>query len=177
MWKSIDSSADGREGDGMQAGLECHGKAVAIAISQQLVFIAISTLPHRTNGVDHMLRQQIKARSDFCLAHLATAKVSAEFIKALSSGAVNRSIDAATAEQRGIGCIYDGVDVEIGNISHYDSEPFIFGIHFFLPVGIGRQLSRGHPSHRACVPQWRLPTSTSNAWNSLKSWIRVALFA
>ena len=67
-------------------------------------------MPDRADGMDHMPRWQPIRQSDFGIAGLA-AMERAAFGKKFGPGcAMDRTIDAPAAEQRGIGGVDNGVN-------------------------------------------------------------------
>ena len=66
---------------------------------QQLIFAPVATMPHRANGMNHMPRRKPISVGDLGAAGL-TAIQGAAFQKKFGPGrAMDRPIDAATAEQ------------------------------------------------------------------------------
>ena len=66
---------------------------------QQLVFAAIPAMPDRAYGMNHMPRRQPITPGDLATAGLAAMERAAFGEKFRPGRAVDRSIDAATAEQ------------------------------------------------------------------------------
>jgi hypothetical protein len=70
-----------------------------VAGCQRLIFVLASAVPHRPDGMNHMARRQTVTPGDFGVAGLA-AMQRAAFGQQLRPGrAMDRTIDAATAEQ------------------------------------------------------------------------------
>ena len=81
-----------------------------IAGRQRLIFTPASTVPHRTDGMNDMPRRQAISLGDFGAAGLA-AMQRAAFGEEFGPGrAMDRPIDAATAEQRLVRSVDDGVN-------------------------------------------------------------------
>ena len=84
----------------------------AIARRQRLIFAPVAAMPDRTDGMDHMPGRQPITPGDFGIAGLAAAKRAA-FGKQFRPGrAMDRAVDPAAAEQRGIGGVDDGVNAQ-----------------------------------------------------------------
>ena len=84
---------------------------------QELGFAAGATTPNRADGVnDEPCRQTIALR-DSGVAGLTTSETAALRQQLRTGGPMDRSIDAATAEERSVGGIYDGIDLERSDVS------------------------------------------------------------
>ena len=70
----VDTRADGREIDRMAAILARKAQAVAVAAGQQLGLAVIAAAPHRTDGVDHVPRDQLVALGDLGLSCFAAVQ-------------------------------------------------------------------------------------------------------
>src|SRR5262245_66192220 len=121
-WKTVSGGRDCGIGDRGEAVLGGKREAVAIAAREQPVFAALAATPDGANGVDHMARLEAETGRDLGLARLATAERGASLFKLGAGGAMDRAIDAATAEQAPIGGVDDGVDVERGDIALDDLD-------------------------------------------------------
>jgi len=90
---------------------------------QRLILAPASAVPYRPDGMNHMPRRQAITPGDFGVAGLA-AMQRAAFDQQLGSGrAMDRTVDAATAEQRGVRSVDDGVNAQGGDIGDDDFEP------------------------------------------------------
>ena len=69
-----------------------------------------------------MLRRQLVTPRDLGVAGLAAMQGPAFFEEFRTRRAVDRAIDAATAEERSVGRVDDGVDVEPGDVANGDRE-------------------------------------------------------
>jgi hypothetical protein len=94
----------------------------AIARSQKLGLAAVAALPDRPHRVNHVARRQPIALGDLGLARLAAMEHAAFHDEVRPRGAVDRAIDAATAEQRRIRGVDDGVNAELGDVGDDDLE-------------------------------------------------------
>jgi hypothetical protein len=82
----------------------------AIAGGQQRILAMASAVPDRANGMNHMPRGHTVTTCDFGAAGFAPTERAA-FGKELGTGrAMDRAVDAAAAEERGIRGVDDGVN-------------------------------------------------------------------
>ena len=90
---------------------------------KRLILAVAAAVPDRPDGVDHMPRRQPIALGDLGVAGLA-AMQRAAFGEQLRTGcAMDRAVDAAAAEQRGIGGVDDGVNAQRRDVGNDDFEP------------------------------------------------------
>ena len=88
-----------------------------------LILSTIATVPDRPDGMDHMPRRKEISLGDLGVAALAAAQLAA-FGQQLGSGRImDRTIDAAPAEQRRIRGVDDGVNAQAGDVGNYDFKP------------------------------------------------------
>jgi hypothetical protein len=93
-----------------------------VAGCQRLIFVLASAVPHRPDGMNHMPRQQTVTPGDFGAAGLA-AMERAAFGQQLRPGrAMDRTIDAATAEQRRVRSVDDGVNAQGRDVGDDDFQ-------------------------------------------------------
>ena len=82
----------------------------AIARRQRFILAAVSPVPDRPDGMNHMSCRKPITFGDFCISG-RTAVEGAAFGEKLGSGrAVDRAVDATAAEQRRVGGVDDGVN-------------------------------------------------------------------
>src|SRR5204863_3769252 len=96
--------------------------------SQSFGFAVGAALPDGADAVDHLTGFQTVAAGELCLPNVGAAQGPA-FLEQLGAGpAVDRAVDAAAAEEPGVGGVHDGVDVEQGDVAfdHLD--------HALLPL-------------------------------------------
>jgi hypothetical protein len=122
-WKTIDSGGDGSKGNRRQAvGLaQLHGAAVTRR--QRLVLAFAAAVPDRSDGMNDMPRRKPVAMGDLGIAGLAAAKCAALRDQPRSGGAMDCTIDPASAEQRGIRGVDDGVNAQCGDVGDDDFKP------------------------------------------------------
>jgi hypothetical protein len=95
----------------------------AIARRQRMVFAQVTATPDRTDGMNHMPRRQPIGIGDLGVAGLA-AMQRAAFDQQLRPGrAMDRAIDAAAAEQRGIRGVDDGVNAQACDVGNDNFQP------------------------------------------------------
>src|SRR3954470_1770111 len=84
--------------------------------------------PDRTDGVDDVLCRQTVTACDPCLSGRTAADAATLFEKFGTGGTVNRTIDSAAAEERGIRGVDDRIDVESGDAAamQFDLQPDVF---------------------------------------------------
>ena len=90
---------------------------------QRLIFACVAAGPDRTDSMNHVPRPQPVSQGDFGAAGLATME-GAAFREQLGPGrAMDRAIDAAAAQQRGICRVDDGVNAQGRDVRDDDLEP------------------------------------------------------
>jgi MarR family transcriptional regulator for hemolysin len=110
----------------MQPVLACQNQRVAVTLGQQSGFAPIAAMPDRPHGMNDIVCGQLETCGDARFAG-ATANARRTFRQRPtgckqrgSCGAVDRAIDATTAEQSGIGGIDDGIHAQLGDVGAYD---------------------------------------------------------
>jgi hypothetical protein len=76
----------------------------------------------------HVLGRQAVASGDLGFAGSAAAKRAAFGEQLQASRAMDRAINAATAQERSIGRIDDGVNAECGDVGNDDLKPDVAGL-------------------------------------------------
>jgi hypothetical protein len=95
----------------------------AIARGQRCVLAFAAAVPDRPYRMNHMPRRKQIALGDLGVAGFAATKRAAFGEQLRSCGAMDRAIDAASAQQRGIRGVDDGVNAQRGDIGDDDLEP------------------------------------------------------
>ncbi len=111
------ATTDGGECDGAELVLVGELKRALVARREKLRFVMLAAAPGGADGVDDEFRRQVVAYGDFGIARGAAAEGAAFFEKFWAGGIVNCAVNASAAQQRGVGSVDDGVDVEFGNIT------------------------------------------------------------
>src|SRR5262245_40972009 len=102
-------------------------EARPVASGKQLVLAALAAAPDRTNGVDHVTREEAEARRHLGIPRLTAAELGTSRAKLGTCGTVDCAIHAASAKQRPVGGVDDGVDVEPGDVAFDDLNPAAHG--------------------------------------------------
>jgi hypothetical protein len=84
--------------------------------------MAFSSSPNRANCVNDKTRRQTKSASNFRCTGSTTAEGPAFCKQLRASPAMNCAIDSATAEERRVRRVYDGIDVEFRDIALDDLD-------------------------------------------------------
>ncbi len=84
-------------------------KRTAIAGCEQAVLVVAAAFPHRTDGMNDVLRRQPVAAGDFGVAGFAAAQPPAFQEQFRPRRAMDRAVDSATAKQGTVRGIDDGV--------------------------------------------------------------------
>src|SRR5581483_12083980 len=85
--------------------------------------------PHRTDGVNHVARAQAEAGRHLGVAGLAAAERAARLEQFAPGRAMDRAVHAAAAEQRRVGGVDDGVDVQRRQVALPDLDALHRCVH------------------------------------------------
>lgn len=124
----VNAGGDQRERHRLAMVLPCQRKARPVAGNELLLFAVIAALPHRADGVNDIFAGQAVSPRELGLAGPAPAE-SPAFSQQLRPGRpVDAAVHAASAEQRLVGCIDNGVhahsrDVVSNDNKRHDSAP------------------------------------------------------
>src|SRR5262249_16297332 len=121
--KAIDAGRDGGKRDRAQALRGRERQRRAITGRKQVVLALVAAAPHRTARLDDVLGLEAIAAGDLGGAGVAAAERATLGEKVRPGGAVNGAIDAAATEQRSVGGVDDGPDIERGDVGDADLEP------------------------------------------------------
>ena len=119
----IDTGRNGGKGDRGKAVILAEPDGAGVTGGEQIVFTLVAAVPDRSHRMDHMLGRQTISLGDLGLAGGAATKRAAFGKQCGTSGAVNRAIDAATAQQRRIRGVDDGVNAECRDVGNDDFQP------------------------------------------------------
>src|SRR6185503_2421306 len=122
---AVDAAADRGERDGLQTVLEGELQALAVAGGEKLRFSALAAAPHRSHGVDDVLRGQLVAPRDLRLAGRAAAERAAFLQQLAPRLAVDGAVHAAAAQQRRVRRVHDRVHRERRDVDLPGFEPHI----------------------------------------------------
>ena len=95
----------------------------AVARGKQIVLVERAAIPHRPNRVDHMFGRQAVAPRDLGITGLAAVEHAALGHEFRPRGTMDRAIDAASAKQRRICRVDDGVNAQRGDVGNDDFQP------------------------------------------------------
>lgn len=113
----VDAGADAWKRDGSNRALAGSFERLSIAGREQLGFIVGAAAPNGPDRMNDVLGREAIAPCDFGLSGLATAEQTTLVQQIRACGAMNGTVDAAATEQRRIGSIDDGVDLERRDVS------------------------------------------------------------
>ena len=150
--KAVDARRYRREGDRAQrraprpARASWHRRWPAAAPRR------LAALPDRADGVDDMAGLEAIAARDLGLAGLAAAERAAFGEQLRPGGAMDGAVDAAAAEQGGVGRVDDGVDVERGDVGLEDLDAVRHGCP---PPRSARELKPPRTGRLRRARRWR----------------------
>lgn len=131
----VRAGADGWKCDGSYAVLLGEFEATSVAIGEEFIFVTVASMPDRANGVKDPFGGKTEAGSCLRVSSGAAMK-SAAFGEEFRAGCiVDRAINSASPEQRGIGCIHDGIDGLLRDVSLNGDEFGHFQISGFDDTG------------------------------------------
>ena len=84
---------------------------------QELLLARAAAAPDRPDGVQDVTGGQVTSAGRLHVAGVAPAELAALVENRRPTRAVDRAVDAATAEQRRVGRVHDGVDVLLGDVA------------------------------------------------------------
>src|SRR5262249_22628654 len=117
------AGGDGGKRDRAQALRGGERQRRAVTGRKQVVLALAAAAPHRPDRVDDVLGFETIAAGDLGRAGGAAAERATLGEKVRGGGAVDGAIDAAAAEQRSVGGVDDGLDIEGGDVGDADLEP------------------------------------------------------
>jgi hypothetical protein len=129
-----------------------------VARRQRLIFALASAVPHGSDGMNDMPRRQAVAFGDFGAAGLAAIERAAFGQQFGSRRAMDRTIDAATAEQRRVGGVDDGVNAQRRDIGDNDFQPRRADLANGQTQAVAAALTVTPLSARSCCnsPAWNI---------------------
>jgi len=122
---TICAATDRRKSNRLDAIFNRELQRAPIAIRQDLRLMAFSSSPNRANCVNDKTRRQTISASNFRCTGSTTAEGPAVRKQLRASPAVNRAIDSATAEERSVRRVYDGIDIEFRDIPLDDLDLYV----------------------------------------------------
>ena len=128
-----------------------------IAGGKQRVLAMAAAIPYRPDGVDHMLCRQTISAGDLGAAGLAATE-GATFGKELRTGrAMDRAVDAASAEERTIRSVDDGVNAEGRDVGDDNLKPGL--------ADLARRNAQAEAAALRVTPLSAMSCCNSPAWN------------
>lgn len=103
-----------------------------------------------------MAGRQPVTLGQLCIAGLAAIEHATFEFELRPGGAVNGSVDPAATEQRGVGCVDDGIDSQLGDVAGVNADPVARGAHHHI-----LNTPKRVPSISALSAADRLSASTS----------------
>lgn len=97
-------------------------EAAAIAACEEIVFFVLAAVPDGADGVEDPIGGKVEAGGSFCISGGAAVEFSAGGEEPGAGSAVDGAIDTAAAEQRGVCCVDDGVNLLSGYVSLQGNE-------------------------------------------------------
>ena len=138
-WIAIDTSADTRECNALHFVLDGQFQTATVAAAEQ-VFRAVLGVIDGTNGVDDTLTREIVSISDLGITSVATTQFPTFLHEVWTSGAVDGTIDAATAKKGFIGSIDDTVNLKLCNVTANQGDDIIESLGWLIDgIGNGSQ--------------------------------------
>ena len=118
--KRIDAGRDRREGNRGEIVAGCEIERSAIAGREQRILVRSAAMPHRTDRMDDVFCREPIAARDLRRARLAAAERTAFGEQFRSGRAMDRAVDAATAEQRAVRGVHDRIDLQGRDVGDED---------------------------------------------------------
>lgn len=144
--EAIGTGRDRREGNRGELVRERKQQAVPVAHGEQAVFAAATSASNGTHGVNDAAHGQPKARRDLRLSRLAAAKPGAGRAQLWTGRAVDRPVNAATAQQSPVGGVDDGVDGKRADVAFDDLDAVSHSSHSSRD-----RISGSSPPKRECA--------------------------
>ena len=107
---------------------------IAVAICQALRLAVCSATPNRPNCVNNEASRQAIATRNLCFPGTTTAQRAAFGEQFGACGAVNCAIDAATAEERCVRRVHNGINVQFGDVAADNLNPTHINCSGFIVI-------------------------------------------
>src|SRR5262245_10232778 len=121
-WKTIDAGRDRGVCDRFQLAGRGQIEGGTVTARQQGLFVLATAGPYRSDRVDDVPGFQPVPARDLGRAGVAAAEGAAFFQQLRPGGAMDRAVDAATAEQGAVRRIHDRIDIKRGDVGDNDLE-------------------------------------------------------
>jgi len=121
--ETVDSGTNGGKGKGTDSVLERELEDPAVTGRKGGMFAMGAIVPDGADGVNDKAGGQVVAAGDFCIAGGATVKRPAFFQQGGAGSPMYGAIDAASAEQGGVGGVNDRIGFATGDIALNNFDP------------------------------------------------------
>ena len=102
--------------------LLCELQAGTVAVREEFIFVMLTSAPDGADSMEDPPGMQSEAWSSLGISGVAPVEFAAGSEKLGTGCPVNSAIDTTAAEQRGVGCIDDGVNSLCCDVSLYRDE-------------------------------------------------------
>jgi hypothetical protein len=119
---AVNTSRYRRKGNAVQAMDNSKCQAVGVAFRQKFGLVGHAASPDRADGVDHMARHQPIALGNPGFTGRTTAEAAALGQQIRTGCTMDGAINATTTQQAFVGCVHDGVDVELSDVAFDDLD-------------------------------------------------------
>jgi len=130
----------------------------AIAGSQQRILTMASAVPDGANGVNHMPRGQTVSFGNFSVAGFTPMQHAAFHHELRTSRAMDRAVDATSAEQRAIRGVDNGVNAQGRDVGDDNFKPGLADLARYNAQAEAAALTVTPLSARSCCnsPAWNI---------------------
>ena len=156
-WKSEHAGRDRWKRHRFEIVVPAKLDRTTIARGELLILPTNTTVPDRSDGMDHMPRRQEISLGDLGIAGFAAVERAA-FGQQLGPGCImDRAINAAPAEQRQIRRVDDGVNAQRGDVGNNDFQPRL--------ADPAREIAQADAAALSVTPLSANSCCNSPAWN------------
>jgi hypothetical protein len=117
FWEAVDAGRDGGKRDGFAGVFAGEVEALTVAACEACVFVVGATMPDWADGMEDPFCGEIEAWGGLGVACVAASEQAARVEKVWAGGAMNGSVDSASAEERAVRGVDDCVHFEGGDVS------------------------------------------------------------
>jgi hypothetical protein len=156
-WKSEDAGRNRGKRHRFEIVVTAKLDRAAIARGELLILPTITTVPDRSDGMDHMPHRKEISLGDLGVAGFAAAQLAAFGQQPRPGCIMDRTIDAAPAEQRRICRVDDGVNAQRGDVGNNDFQPGV--------ADLARRSAQAEAAALTVTPLSASSCCNSPAWN------------
>ena len=113
---TVCAGADAGECYALNTVFASQGQAVLVAVCKSLWFTVQPILPVRADRMDNVFRSEFKTWGYTCLPYRAASNAAACFQQVRPGGTVYCPINTASTQQRGVGGIDNGINLQGGDV-------------------------------------------------------------